>query len=91
MIRTLTQDRSIVAIHGLGGDPHKTWTATNEYNEAKFWLKDFLPKDLPNARIMTYGYEADFGFTRCTSGVREFALQLLRRMRALRLQGAEKV
>jgi hypothetical protein len=23
------------------------------------WLKDLLPHDLPNARILTYGYDAD--------------------------------
>lgn len=84
-------NRSIVAIHGLGGDPYKTWTATNRNNEPQFWLKDFLPHDLPKARIMTYGYESDFGFTRSKSGIRDFALQLLSRMRTLRLGGAEKV
>jgi hypothetical protein len=23
------------------------------------WLKDLLPHDIPNARILTYGYDAD--------------------------------
>jgi hypothetical protein len=23
------------------------------------WLKDLLPSDLPNARILTYGYDTD--------------------------------
>jgi hypothetical protein len=23
------------------------------------WLKDLLPHDLPNARVLTYGYDAD--------------------------------
>lgn len=24
-----------------------------------FWIEDFLPRDIPNARILTYGYNAD--------------------------------
>lgn len=45
---------SIVAIHGLNGHSEKTWTAGNDVN----WLRKFLPIDVPNARIFSYGYEA---------------------------------
>jgi hypothetical protein len=45
---------SVIAIHGLDGHRIKSWTAPN----GAFWLKDFLPKDLPNTRILTYGYNA---------------------------------
>ena len=24
-----------------------------------FWIEDFLPQDIPDARIFTYGYNAD--------------------------------
>ena len=54
------------------------------------WLKDFLPEDLPEARIMTFGYDSDLGFTRSDSGITNFALGLLGEMRALR-RGAEEV
>lgn len=48
---------SIIAVHGLNGDPFKTWT-TNKTN--KFWLGDanLLPLDLKQARILTFGYNA---------------------------------
>ncbi|PVF97372.1 hypothetical protein CPB86DRAFT_826561 [Serendipita vermifera] len=45
----------IVAIHGLGGHRERSWTAAN----GKMWLKDFLADDIPNARILTYGHDAD--------------------------------
>ncbi|KAF2153440.1 hypothetical protein K461DRAFT_140501 [Myriangium duriaei CBS 260.36] len=45
----------IVAIHGLNGHRDKTWTATNGVN----WLRDLFPLDLPNARIMSWGYDAN--------------------------------
>ncbi|OCL02322.1 hypothetical protein AOQ84DRAFT_357452 [Glonium stellatum] len=38
----------IIAVHGLNGHRDKTWTAGNGVN----WLRDLLPQDLPNARIM---------------------------------------
>jgi len=45
----------VIAVHGLSGHRENTWTANN----GKMWLKDFLPHDLPNARIFTYGYNGD--------------------------------
>lgn len=43
----------LVAVHGLDGGPVFSWTADNK----KLWLQDFLPGDIPHARILTYGYD----------------------------------
>ncbi|KAL7813420.1 hypothetical protein V8C26DRAFT_159239 [Trichoderma gracile] len=48
----------IVAVHGLGGQGFKSWISL-EGGKAKSWLEDLLAQDLPNARIMTYGYISD--------------------------------
>ena len=56
--RTKPTDKySIIAIHGLNGDPIKTWTTEGS---EKMWLKDpdLLPFNLKNSRILTYGYNA---------------------------------
>lgn len=45
---------SIVFVHGLMGDPIKTWAKGDV-----LWPKDVLSKSFPRARIMTYGYDAD--------------------------------
>ena len=47
----------IVLIHGLNGDPRRTWTAKN----GVFWPTDLLPVSLKSAkaRILVYGYNAD--------------------------------
>ncbi|KAG8824605.1 hypothetical protein FRC17_009068, partial [Serendipita sp. 399] len=45
----------IVAIHGLDGHREQSWTA----EDGTMWLKDLLPADFPNARILSYGYDAD--------------------------------
>ncbi|KAK5936655.1 hypothetical protein PMZ80_011120 [Knufia obscura] len=46
----------IVFVHGLNGNPEKTWTADNGI----FWPRDLLPKHLGDARcrVLTYGYDA---------------------------------
>ena len=54
---------SIVAIHGLDGHREKTWTAAND----TLWLRDLLPADLPNARVLSYGYDADTRSNECVS------------------------
>ncbi|KAG8854496.1 hypothetical protein FRB91_003453, partial [Serendipita sp. 411] len=45
----------IVALHGLDGHREHSWTA----DDGTMWLKDLLPDDIPKARILTYGYDAD--------------------------------
>ncbi|KAK5628877.1 hypothetical protein RRF57_004592 [Xylaria bambusicola] len=50
---------SIVFVHGLGGDRTETWTWKNQYR-TQFWPQTLLPKDCPTARIMSFGYNADF-------------------------------
>jgi hypothetical protein len=50
-----THNNSIVALHGLNGHRGKTWTAEN----GTHWLRDLLPEDLPHARILCWGYDAN--------------------------------
>ena len=70
----------IVAVHGLGGGAYKTWTHDN----GKLWLRDFLPGDLPGARVFTYGYNSTFVFSRETGTLREYARALLEDIRCER-------
>ncbi|KAJ5663921.1 hypothetical protein N7507_004652 [Penicillium longicatenatum] len=46
----------IVFVHGLTGNRESTWT---DKQSKIFWPKQLLPRDLPNARIWTFGYDAD--------------------------------
>lgn len=48
-----------MAVHGLNGHREQTWTAPDGVN----WLSDFLPSDIPNARILTWGYDANTNST----------------------------
>ncbi|KFY00368.1 hypothetical protein V490_01391 [Pseudogymnoascus sp. VKM F-3557] len=44
----------IIAVTGLGGHAYGSWSHSDE----RMWLRDYLPKDAPNARILTYGYQS---------------------------------
>jgi hypothetical protein len=57
-----------------------TWTAFNQ----NMWLKDFLPKKLPTARILLFGYNANVAFQTSIAGVREQAENLLNRLNGKR-------
>ena len=61
--RRSTRRTSIIAIHGLDGHREETWTTDEEV----LWLRDLLPSDLPNARVLTYGYDADTRSGECVS------------------------
>ncbi|CAG8958691.1 hypothetical protein HYFRA_00011533 [Hymenoscyphus fraxineus] len=44
----------IVFVHGLRGDPIATWS-----DGKVCWPRDFLRDDVPNTRIMTWGYDSN--------------------------------
>ena len=66
---------SIVAVHGLGGNPYKTWTEGKS-----LWLRDFLPKAVPEARVLTFGYNSGIAFGGTASRIDDFATALLERL-----------
>ncbi|KAL8913270.1 MAG: hypothetical protein Q9171_001917 [Xanthocarpia ochracea] len=69
-IETLDSGKSaivdIVFVHGLTGHRHRTWTAPGATEP---WPKVLLPQDIPNARIITYGYDADATFLNSARGI----------------------
>ena len=65
---------SIVAVHGLNGDPSKTWKCPANNH---FWLQDSLPLDVKGARVLNYGYNADVVFGNSTADIWDHAKGLL--------------
>lgn len=70
----------IVAIHGLGGDPKGTWTDNN----GKLWLRDFLPAEIPNARVLSFGYNSSITFSKSVTDITNAAEMLLDRLDCVR-------
>ncbi|PTB35607.1 hypothetical protein M441DRAFT_74099 [Trichoderma asperellum CBS 433.97] len=67
----------IIAVHGLGGNWLKTWRA----DDGAIWLRDRLPQLLAekniHARVLSYGYDADFIFTNTINDIEIVARDLL--------------
>lgn len=77
-----TFEVDIVAIHGLNGTAYGTWTheKTNEQTHEKIrtlWLRDFLPNDIPGARVFTYEYPSHVLFSKSTASTDDYARSLL--------------
>ena len=45
---------SIVFVHGLTGNRENTWTCNST-----LWPETLLPQEIPEARILAFGYDAD--------------------------------
>ncbi|KAI9898909.1 hypothetical protein N3K66_005370 [Trichothecium roseum] len=50
----------VVFVHGLHGDRVGTWTYKEQDNDPDpiFWPRDLLPDVCPNARVLSFGYNA---------------------------------
>ncbi|OBT71259.1 hypothetical protein VF21_09923 [Pseudogymnoascus sp. 05NY08] len=67
----------IIAIHGICGDPLKTWT----HESGALWLRDFLPKDINGARVFSFGYDSEVALTRSLATLDDFARSLLNKIK----------
>jgi hypothetical protein len=74
-------DVDIVAVHGLNGDAYNTWT---HKQSQKLWLRDFLPTDVPGARIYSFGYPSEVAFSADTGKLEDWARALLEGLKAAR-------
>jgi hypothetical protein len=70
----------IIAVHGIDGNAWKTW----EHSNGRLWLKDFVPKHVPGARIYSFGYPAEVAFTRGRGDLKGFARSLLEGLNGVR-------
>ncbi|CAG8982619.1 hypothetical protein HYALB_00008111 [Hymenoscyphus albidus] len=74
------EKKSIVFVHGLGGDRIGTWTGVGKDADGKefkeFWPKTLLPEACSTARILSFGYNAYFAHLYHLFGPEEIAEEL---------------
>ncbi|KAJ7353680.1 hypothetical protein DFH08DRAFT_692107 [Mycena albidolilacea] len=76
---------SIVALHGLNGHAFRSWEYRNPSGKESFmWLRDYLPEQVPEARVMTYGYNANMYSDISTGRLRMFTKTFLQELRYMR-------
>ncbi|VUC20827.1 unnamed protein product [Clonostachys rosea] len=71
----------IISVHGLEGHATNTWTCSSP--NARVWLRDFLPRDIPNARVMSFGYESHVR-SKSVAEIEDTARQLLNGLKSKR-------
>ncbi|TGO67667.1 hypothetical protein BOTNAR_0037g00030 [Botryotinia narcissicola] len=74
---------SIVAVVGLGTHAFGTFRSTTPGSH-EMWLRDFLPKDIPNTRILLYGYPSTVSGGQSMEKVEDIASTFLNRLTLLR-------
>lgn len=74
---------SIVAVVGLGTHAFGTFRSTTPGSH-EMWLRDFLPKDIPNTRILLYGYPSTVSGGQSMEKVEDIAITFLNRLTLLR-------
>ncbi|KAI0151627.1 hypothetical protein GGR57DRAFT_470905 [Xylariaceae sp. FL1272] len=77
----------IIFVHGLTGDSHRTWL----HPSGIYWPTDLLSQDIPTARILSFGYDADVAKVAGAVGqgnLRNHASTLVAEYAALRAEDA---
>ena len=67
---------SIVTLHGIRGHALGPFLYDSE-EVAKIWIRDFLPSDIPNCRVLTYGYLTARDSRKCDFGIQVLAKEFL--------------
>ncbi|KAK0645816.1 Alpha/Beta hydrolase protein [Cercophora newfieldiana] len=77
----------VVLVHGLDGDLVETWAHTTTDTKPLrrvVWPETLLPKVLPRARVLSFGYNGDIYHNNSVAGIRGNAGALLSHLRSLR-------
>lgn len=83
----LTDDCSVVIVHGLNGHPRRTFTHPETLVN---WPQDLLPEKVPTARVLTFGYDCSPSNISEGQNVLDIALQLIVNLKDYRREQAEK-
>ncbi|KAK2017089.1 hypothetical protein LZ32DRAFT_577078, partial [Colletotrichum eremochloae] len=71
----------IIAVPGLGSHPLGSWKSP--YSD-DVWLRDFLPKDVPNIRVLIYGYDTTLPGSLSNQSIEDLGGILVERVVAFR-------
>jgi hypothetical protein len=83
MIPNSCHHDSIIAVTGLAGHAFGSWKSKNRPD---MWLRDFLLESIPNARILTYGYDTKLPGSQSDASLLELSKKLLESIKTTRNQ-----
>ncbi|KAK3371759.1 hypothetical protein B0T24DRAFT_579192, partial [Lasiosphaeria ovina] len=77
----------VLAVPGLGGHPYGSFV---DKGDGHMWLSESLPRDMPTARVMIYGYESGLQDSTSFSGLDDLAGSLRVALRHLLGSGEQR-
>ncbi|KAL8365058.1 hypothetical protein RB595_004057 [Gaeumannomyces hyphopodioides] len=76
-------DVDVIAVPGLGSHALGSWKSPNSDD---VWLRDFLPKDMPNIRVLLYGYDTTLPGCRSKQSIEDLGATFLEQVIAFRAE-----
>ena len=74
-------EADIIAVTGLAGHAFGSWAASPD-----MWLRDFLPNDLPKARVLLYGYNSNLAGNQSKNITSDFSKSFVNKFHTMRSQ-----
>ncbi|KAI1120139.1 hypothetical protein F5Y10DRAFT_273364 [Nemania abortiva] len=78
----------LIVVPGLSSHPYGSFKSP--INAAENWLRDYLPEDLPDVRILVYGYDSDLRNRKGKQSISDLSKNLLQAIHSHRSDGTEK-
>jgi len=73
---------SCIAVSGLASHPFGSWKQRTSSTDF-MWLRDRLPKDLPNVRSIIYGYDTHLIRSESVKGIDDIAVAFIGKMKSI--------
>ncbi|KAL4962580.1 uncharacterized protein BDV14DRAFT_178258 [Aspergillus stella-maris] len=76
-----TAEVDVIAVPGLGSNAIGSWKSPSSN---RLWLRDFLPDDVPNIRILIYGYDTSLLGNDAKESIEDLGSRFLESIKAFR-------
>ncbi|KAL8744249.1 MAG: hypothetical protein Q9184_008020, partial [Pyrenodesmia sp. 2 TL-2023] len=71
----------VIAVTGLAGHAFGSWA----HSRSEMWLRDYLPMDITNVRVMTYGYNSKLQANKARSIFGDHSTSFINRLKEMRI------
>ena len=78
---TVDSRHSIIAVPGLASHAFGSWKSPDN---SDVWLRDYLPKDISNTRVLLYGYETSLLRNKSKDSIQDLGRRFFESIKACR-------